>query len=790
MREKELRLALVLTGGVSLAIYMHGVTRELLKLVRASKVYHSLQDHELRKQKSYADLNNDLSRETDTEEIYFDLIRKLAADTEIRVIIDVISGSSAGGVNGVMLARALAHDLPLDAHRDMWLEHADVLELMDDNTRANKWSKFYLEPFIRGPFSRYLKALAPDLETREKLITFLKSRWFRPPFSGKRFSGWMLDAAARMEQGRSEDASLMPDGHELELFVNVTDFQGHNRVVEIHDPQHAIETEHRVRLKFRYVRNPDGTEYSDFSEGMVPSLVFAARATSSFPGMFPPMTFQEMDEMLVQKKQNWEGREIFLKRNFTPLYKGGRDPENAFFIDGSTVNDKPFALAISSLSSRPAHREVVRRLLFIDPQADAGEKEQQMREPNMFRNLLGALIEIPRNEPIRDELQRLNNSNRKIRMLRQVIELSRPDVKRKVKRIISGREDAPTIQQISGWRRQAHTEVAEEGGIAYETYFRLKLLRVLSRIENLLVDLYEENRSENVRSRIRNIIKVWAGKNLHALGAGKKVRHAEDILFLKAFDIDFYIRRLRFVIRRLNEFYHEKNNEDAEERLIGLDEIKNALYVNLGNAGRYWDADSHSERIKEQAEKILESENSHNELDEFLSMLKGVIDLPSLDERADEIFSILTLNYASPVLSNELFISYIGFSFFDLLSFPLVQEEDLIELDEVLIHRISPKDARSLYRNNAPIPLKGFSLKNFGGFFNRGFREHDYLVGRLNAADRLVDMIMDVNEGLADKLQLDIEKIKKQLFRKILDSEVPFLTKDPDLIPALKKDIL
>src|SRR5690606_38564929 len=42
LQEKELRLALVCFGGVSLAIYMHGVTKEILKLVRASQAYHAL----------------------------------------------------------------------------------------------------------------------------------------------------------------------------------------------------------------------------------------------------------------------------------------------------------------------------------------------------------------------------------------------------------------------------------------------------------------------------------------------------------------------------------------------------------------------------------------------------------------------------------------------------------------------------------------------------------------------------------------------------------------------------
>ena len=39
MREKELRIALVCFGGVSLAVYMHGMTKEILSLVRASMTF-------------------------------------------------------------------------------------------------------------------------------------------------------------------------------------------------------------------------------------------------------------------------------------------------------------------------------------------------------------------------------------------------------------------------------------------------------------------------------------------------------------------------------------------------------------------------------------------------------------------------------------------------------------------------------------------------------------------------------------------------------------------------------
>ena len=41
MKQIEVRLAVVLYGGVSLAVYIHGVTREILNLVRASKLFHA-----------------------------------------------------------------------------------------------------------------------------------------------------------------------------------------------------------------------------------------------------------------------------------------------------------------------------------------------------------------------------------------------------------------------------------------------------------------------------------------------------------------------------------------------------------------------------------------------------------------------------------------------------------------------------------------------------------------------------------------------------------------------------
>jgi hypothetical protein len=122
MREKELRLALVCFGGISLAVYMHGISKEILKLVRSSRRLHDIEDRAARSNARFEDSVALDDPEYDTEPVYFELLRTIGQHVELRVIVDVIAGASAGGINGVMLARALAHDLPVAHLRDMWLD--------------------------------------------------------------------------------------------------------------------------------------------------------------------------------------------------------------------------------------------------------------------------------------------------------------------------------------------------------------------------------------------------------------------------------------------------------------------------------------------------------------------------------------------------------------------------------------------------------------------------------------------------------------------------------------------
>ncbi|MGD0580691.1 MAG: hypothetical protein ABSC08_17410, partial [Bryobacteraceae bacterium] len=146
---QEVRVASVMFGGVSLAIYMNGITQELLRAVRAtapsgmgvrSEDPKAL-DWEKRRKTQALFADGELKS---TEAIYRILGRSLfhgrAAGTRLtyigpirtRIVVDLLAGTSAGGINSVYLAKALVNNQSLDELKQMWLDQADIDTLLND----------------------------------------------------------------------------------------------------------------------------------------------------------------------------------------------------------------------------------------------------------------------------------------------------------------------------------------------------------------------------------------------------------------------------------------------------------------------------------------------------------------------------------------------------------------------------------------------------------------------------------------------------------------------------------
>ncbi|MEJ8571090.1 patatin-like protein [Microbaculum marinum] len=777
MREKELRLALVLYGGVSLAVYMFGVCREIAKLVRASKQFYEVPAAD----RATARLPREDSdnRETDTEAVYFDLLKTLAGHTELRVIVDVIAGASAGGINGVFLARSLAHDLPLAPLRDLWLKNADITELIEKEALAGPLSKRFMTPLV-SRMLRYDPVLANDEEARSKFDRFVRSRWFRPPFSGKRFTGWMFDAADAMGQG-AQGGSLMPEDHALDLFVSITDYNGHPRRVPLDDPPYAVELDHQFDLGFRYRRRASGLVESEFDARSVPGLVFAARATSSFPGAFPPATIEEVETVLRERGGEWPDLDAFIHDKLAAVTRDGRDPMTIPFVDGAVVTNKPFAAAVSALSGRPANREVVRRIIFVDPNPDI-EFADTEELPGFFRAIFASMTEIPRNEPIHHELERVAALNQQISVVAEVVDSARPRIGTLVQSILEQDQDpAPSARVFAAWRDTANRAAAVEAGFAFESYLHLKIL--------------------TVARRVRTIVEAISAKDLVGLG-GTIARpllieprdesgqvSAEAIAFLRAFDADFRVRRLRFVIRHLNEFYYSERPEalaDPVER-TKLDVIKAAFYELLDGIKARLAAPPNGPDAAAAAGTLADPATTAEQRLVAIDALGAALDLAGVDDRLDEVFAGEVLNCLPEWARTELTVAYVGFPFFDVLTLPMTQWEDLDELDIIRVFRISPSDAQAIRKGLAKEKLKGIRLRRFAAFFNRSWRENDYLWGRLVAAERLVTVVMTA-AGAAAR-EIDALSVKKALFREILRAETPHLTADDTLVSELIEEV-
>ncbi|MGC7532265.1 hypothetical protein ACPWML_24925, partial [Pandoraea pneumonica] len=92
-------------------------------------------------------------------------------------------------------------------------------------------------------------------------------------------------------------------------------------------------------------------------------------------------------------------------------------------IDGSVLANAPFRPAIDALNERPARRQVDRRFVYIDPAP--GNKFRLSADsdgvPGFFQTILGAISELPRKQPIRDNLDAIAERSARIARMRAIL---------------------------------------------------------------------------------------------------------------------------------------------------------------------------------------------------------------------------------------------------------------------------------------------------------------------------------------------------------------------------------
>jgi patatin-related protein len=812
LRERELRIALVCFGGASLAIYMHGITKEILKLARASSALHAITDREKRAAAAFFDVRDRADPEFDTEAIYFDLLRDIGRTVDMRVIIDIVAGASAGGINGIMLARALSHDLPMGRLRDLWLENADVTELLASEAKAHLSSKWFLRPLFWAAGLAGIK-LINDLEVRSKLSLFVRSRWFQPPFDGPKMTALMYDAVAAMGTPREETSSLLPSGQGLDLFVTLTDFNGYQRTMQIHNPPIIHEREHRHRLHFKYRRRASGAVESDFEMMNAPALAFAARATSSIPGAFPPARILEVDEFLRNSAIDWPRRAEFIAHNFENYAQMNVDVASVPFIDGSVLSSHPFREAVSAIRGRAAYREVDRRVVYVDPNPTPAGMAAHHGMPGFFPTLKGALSEIPLSQPVTDELVWVDQFNEQVRRLRSIVDSARPNIRRLVAEAMTTNRDQPISEdRIRGWREQANIKAARDAGFAYDAYVRLKLASARDFVCRLIMEIRGVRPESPFARSIAEIMDAWAIQaGVTYESAGDRSLQAETMIgldtapkwvrFLLSFDMGYRKRRLRFLIEGQNRLAQMLGSQELEGLdATVVDRLKRRFYEcaeqlerreTLGSVNattcdlvedifRAGPSPAEIREIGKYAQSFVVQHG--NEIDALIERLGSDIDLNASTSDIDILLA--ESRGWPPAAMRELLVNYLGFPFWDVVTFPVMPWREAGEFNEVKINRISAQDAAGINRLGT-FYLKGTGFSQSAAFLSRAYRENDYLLGRLHAIDRLIDIVSEA-AGSESRSSVAVAAIKRRGFLRILDVEEGHLPTCGQLIAELR----
>jgi len=348
-KSREVRLGVIMYGGVSLAIYIFGVTQELFQAVRGRGVYKLL---------------------------------KTLTDSDI--VVDVISGTSAGGINGILLAYALCNERDISPASALWREDGDIRRL------------------LRSPRDSIAKSTSL-LDSAE----YYQSRLERA------FREKMASYSPEIGEDPSEFS-------ELDLFVTATDVDGHlytqvddaGHPIDIKDHRTVFLLKHRKGRKEPFNRKPSYDPSAD-PEMTYTALATLARITSCFPAAFEPMHVKhvpEGDATPDAKLQLW-----------------GKLGKDACFMDGGVLDNKPFTYTLKAIFSRAADRAVDRKLLYIEPDPETSVKRAEASTPNLGQTVLASLIGIPGYESISDDLKLLTERNSKLRQYERLVSRLQPE---------------------------------------------------------------------------------------------------------------------------------------------------------------------------------------------------------------------------------------------------------------------------------------------------------------------------------------------------------------------------
>lgn len=522
---KEIRFSIVMYGGVSLAVYMNGVTQELLHMVRATArdSWDYKPDMKFRF-KDESDPAADARPALRSTETFYRKLASLLNDDgvdDVRFIIDVISGTSAGGINGIFLAKALSDDrLSFDLLKTLWINEGAIENLLNDRQTQKE---------VGLPVDNSPKSLLCSDRMYIKLLTALTG---------------MLNSDAA---GQDTPNPLVRD---IDLFATSTDINGRVQPLRLAD---MLVWERNFRTDFHFHRSD---RCDDFTSKNNPFLAFVARCTSSFPFAFEPMQLSKLKALrdtsawpkgaaqaTDQNLQEWQ--EKFFD-NTEQVDTG--DNLTRPFGDGGYLNNAPFSYVVKMLGRHGSSFPTDRKLLYVEPSPNHPELDQRGEQgqtvPNAIGNSYDALIKLPGEQPIREDLQRVIERNRTVRKVQELSAL------------VTTR--AMQLGQGNGQAERARTATAlDTDSIGNFSYLVLRVYATTDDLSKVISEWLGLPSESSLYYGLRCVVRAWRETRYrhdpHGEASGELVDRYKS--YLNEYDLDYEKRKFRFQRQQINMFY-------------------------------------------------------------------------------------------------------------------------------------------------------------------------------------------------------------------------------------------
>ena len=711
---KETRLGLVLYGGVSLAVYMNGVCREFYNATRGRGIY-----------------------------------KLIKALTDSDIVVDIVSGTSAGGINGVLLSYAVANSyekivVDFKEFGDIWRESGDINKLLRPIKKENNQTN--VNSLLNGE-GYYQEELFKAFEK------------------------------AGNNQQSAPDGEWYSEFNELDLFITGTDvlgriyktFDNTGKVIEIKDNRCVFHLKYREDQDF-------GDPFSTTDKDTQQALAKLCRITSCFPLAFPVVPVEiKSDNKVDNQLQEW-GK---LLRNRILPQEPPKEGYKIYFVDGGVLDNRPFSYTTEAIYYRTADRPVNRQLFYLDPNPESfvdSTKFKEMEQPTVWEIITGSLIGLPSYESISKDLQQIKGIHDKIRRYNLLLksvdeEVSEQTTEAKNRywrcRLVSLRDSVLSVifdNQYFVGKEQEQEELLEKSASLLTQFInnseeikkREETLNSLAQdVENLDIQ-YAIRKHNFLLSQIYSLISDAITKDTDDITKYTELKNlANKITWLLELlkVIDQVIKEVIKFEPVRQKFYQliTEDEEDNNQQSVNLkrkkiyDYLLTLLRLILDSQDL---ADVTVENLKElDFDKIgsirrqLRDKVKVMDLDQdwgALTITKGETILEKIEQAAAKLLTEQSENIEPAIGKFE------KFQLIDQVIYPYQYLSDIQNKNLIKLVRISPNDADKGFGKDKGLKekLAGDQFRAFGGFFKKSWRSNDILWGRLDGVNRIVDGLL------------------------------------------------